>query len=378
MTEPQGIRSPGDLVRQLLSERKWTQDDLADIMGRSRQSVSDIISGRSALTPETARALASAFGNTFLDWWMAEGQYQEALLNQSVEPAPKAISSIVKLAPVKEMQRRGWLSPDKSLEELEPELKAFFGIDDLERDFSLPISFKRTLAKPQLNREERAWVCRAFHLAKMVPAERFREGRIAGLQSDLRKLAAKSRAVHKVPDLLSRYGIRFLIIEPLRKAKIDGAAFWLNDWSPVIALSVRFDNIGSFWFALMHEVMHIKNQDAFSLDSELVETPDGKSIPDFEQRANWEAQEALVPQTALASFIRTYKPYFSSTRINNLATQLEIHPGVIVGQLQHRKEVGYNSHREAMVKVRELVTLTAFTDGWGHPLPQANYFQKVW
>jgi HTH-type transcriptional regulator/antitoxin HigA len=109
-----------------------------------------------------------------------------------------------------------------------------------------------------------------------------------------------------------------------------------------------------------------------------VETPYGHSIPAFEHRANLEAQEALVPQTALVRFIKTYKPYFSTTRINNLATELEIHPGVIVGQLQHRKEVGYNTHREAMVKVRELVTLTAFTDGWGHPLPQANYFKEVW
>lgn len=378
MSHPEEIRSPGDLIRRLLNERKWTQDDLADIIGRSRQTVSDIIAGRSTLTPETAKALAAAFGNTFLEWWTLEGTYQEAVLNQSVEPASRAVSSIVKLAPVKEMQRRGWLSPDKSIEELEPELKAFFGTDDLEKDFGLPISFKRTLTKPTLNRAERAWICRAIHLAKMIPVGGFRESRMLSLQSELRKLAAKSKAVHKVSELLARFGIRFLVIEPLRTAKIDGAAFWLNERSPVIALSLRFDNIGSFWFALMHEVMHIKHQDDFSLDSELVETPDGQTVADFEQRANIEAQEALVPQATLRGFIKSYKPYFSTARINNLATQLEIHPGVIVGQLQHRKEVGYGSHREAMVKVRELVTLTAFTDGWGHPLPQVNYFKKVW
>ena len=377
MPVPQDIRCPGDLVKKLLAERQWTQDELADIMGRSRQTVNDIIGGRTALSPETAKALAGAFGNTFAEWWMLEGYYQESLLGES--PAlvtAGGVSSIIKRAPIKEMQRRGWLSSGKSFAELEPELKAFYRTDNLDEDFNLPIFFKRTLKEPELNRAERAWVFRAIHLAKMLPVGTYKESRMINLTAELRRLAAKSKAVLKVPDLLGRYGIRFLVIEPLRTARIDGAAFWLTDQSPVVALSLRFDNIGSFWFALMHELMHIKHRDSFSLDSEL-DNGYGQTVPDFEERASAEAAEALVPQAALNRFIRSYKPFFSTARINNLATQLEIHPGIIVGQLQHKREIGWNTHRDAMVKVRELVTLTAFTDGWGHPLPQANY-SKGW
>ena len=225
MTRPHDIRSPGDLIRHLLSERQWTQDDLAEIMGRSRQSVSDLIAGRTTVTPETAKALAEAFGNTFSEWWMLEGFYQQALLEDAAPPAPRAVSSIVKVAPVKEMQKRGWLSPDKSLAELEPELKAFYGTDNLETDFDLPITFKRTLITPNLNRAEKAWVVRAIHLAKMLPVSGFRESRMPALQAELRRLAAKSKAVHKVSELLKTYGIRLVVIEPLRTVKIDGVVF---------------------------------------------------------------------------------------------------------------------------------------------------------
>jgi HTH-type transcriptional regulator/antitoxin HigA len=197
------------------------------------------------------------------------------------------------------------------------------------------------------------------------PADAFDENNLSGLETGLRRLAAKSQAVHRVPALLAKYGIKFVIVEPLPRVKIDGAAFWLDDKTPVIAMSVRFDNIGSFWFTLMHELFHIKNKDAFSFD-DLESSPSD----DAEIRASNAAAEALVPQGSLEAFIKTYAPRFSEALINNLATQLQIHPGIIVGQLQYRKEIGYDHHHKLMVGIREMVTEIAFTDGWGHPVPQ--------
>ena len=59
-----------------------------------------------------------------------------------------------------------------------------------------------------------------------------------------------------VASLLQRYGIRFVVVEPLPKAKIDGAAFWLDQNTPAIAFSLRYDYIGSFWFAVIRELFH--------------------------------------------------------------------------------------------------------------------------
>lgn len=367
------IQSPGDLIKALLTRNAWTQDDLAAAMGRSRQSVNEMISGKTALTPDTAKSLSQIFNNGFDTWWMLEGRYRESLL-EGQEGADTKRLSILRIAPIKDMQKRGWLSPDKSVEELEPELKEFFGTDDLEQDFELPMAFKRTVKQSKLNRAELAWALRATHLASILPVSHFDPARMDNLLKELRTLAAKSKAVHRVPELLSKYGIRFVVVEPLPRAKIDGAAFWLNENSPVIALSIRFDNIGSFWFALIHECIHIKYKDRFSLDTDM-ESKIDSPLDEQENRANREASELLVPQARLEGFIAQWAPYYSHARINNLATQLQIHPGIIVGQLHHRKEIGYSKLRDLTVKVRDLVTVTAFTDGWGHPMPHVNAFR---
>ena len=95
-------------------------------------------------------------------------------------------------------------------------------------------------------------------------------------------------------------------------------------------------------------------------------------IDEIEKRANQEAAEFLVPQEKLSQFIKTVSPYYSKAVINNFATKIGVHPGIIVGQLQKRGEIEYNKHREFLVEVRELATKTAFTDGWGHPVPIAR------
>ena len=62
--ENRSIRTPGDLLKMLLRQRGWTQEELALVIGRSVKSISDVARGRSSVTPEMAACLAAAFGNT--------------------------------------------------------------------------------------------------------------------------------------------------------------------------------------------------------------------------------------------------------------------------------------------------------------------------
>ena len=177
------------------------------------------------------------------------------------------------------------------------------------QSYELPFeaSFKRTLKESLLNYAERAWIARARQLAKACPAGSFNDTR--ALQREFRRLAAKSAAVCHIPELLAKYGVRYVVVEPLPKVKNDGAAFWLDSKSPVIAMSLRFDNIGSFWFALMHELDHIGHKDTFSFD-DLEALPNDAS----EQRASKNAAEILIPQRELQEFISACSPRYSAAR----------------------------------------------------------------
>ncbi|MDQ3714401.1 MAG: ImmA/IrrE family metallo-endopeptidase [Acidobacteriota bacterium] len=355
------IFPPNKYIRDELEQRGWTQADLAYILGRSHKDTNDILVGKRKITPELAQELAAVFQKKAEYWLELENAYK---LSQTdyVDKAIVKRSRLFNDYPAKEMLKRGWIEETDDIDELERRFLAFFSEQKV-----VGFAARKSSSYVQTSPTQVAWIIRATKLAKKLIVEKFEASNLASLEKALRRLAAKSQAVHRVPELLSRYGIRFVVVEPLPNAKIDGAAFWLDENSPVIAMSIRFDNIGSFWFTLMHEISHIKHKDRFFLD-------DLESLPidDIEIRANQEAAESLVPQQQLETFIKLYSPFFSEARVNNLATQLKIHPGVIVGQLQHRKEVGYNTHRKAMVKIREIVTTTAFTDGWGNPIPQVR------
>jgi HTH-type transcriptional regulator/antitoxin HigA len=59
---------PGDLIREELEARGWSQADLARVIGRPLQMVNEIINGRKRITEETAVALAAAFGTSAEMW----------------------------------------------------------------------------------------------------------------------------------------------------------------------------------------------------------------------------------------------------------------------------------------------------------------------
>jgi HTH-type transcriptional regulator / antitoxin HigA len=173
---------------------------------------------------------------------------------------------------------------------------------------------------------------------------------------------------------LADVGIRLVVIEHLPGTRIDGAALWLNGKTPAIALSLRYDRIDAFWFTLCHELSHIKHNDgrgACTIDDGLVgndaDSTDEK--PALEQRADREAAHFLVPEAEIEGFIACVGPLFSKQRIVQFANRLGVHPGIIVGQLQRRKQIQYSHSREMLTKVRESITQATLSDGWGTSPP---------
>jgi addiction module HigA family antidote len=73
---PAEVFPPAEYIRDELEARGWTQVDLAFILGRPLQTVNEIVAGRQAITPETARGLAEAFGTSALVWMNLESAYR--------------------------------------------------------------------------------------------------------------------------------------------------------------------------------------------------------------------------------------------------------------------------------------------------------------
>ena len=75
------IIKPGDQIVRQLRARDWTQQILAEVMGRPAQLVSEIIHGKKEITRETAAQLGAAL-NTTPEFWL---HLQDAYLLQRLE-----------------------------------------------------------------------------------------------------------------------------------------------------------------------------------------------------------------------------------------------------------------------------------------------------
>ena len=358
---------PGEHLRDRLTQRGWTQDELALVTGRSRQQINDIIAGRRGITPEMAVALSAAFG-TSPDYWLAmDSAHRLSEVTEAKEPIVER-ARLFDIAPIRDMQKRGWLPETKSTDELTEHLKAFFGVSSLDDDsLRTHVAMRRTQTEESLTPSQRAWCFRVRQMARLCLVADFRADNLDSCKRQLRKLAAYPQEAHKVSQCLADFGIRFVVVEPLAGTKVDGVAMWLDHSSPAIGMSLRYHRIDSFWHTLCHELSHVMHCDEAPLDSDLTDEMEGVTIvkSEMEQRADKEAADTLVPLQELQSFILRVGPLYSKDRIVRFAHRIKIHPGIIVGQLQHRGEIGYRANREMLAKIRDYITSVALTDGWG-------------
>jgi HTH-type transcriptional regulator/antitoxin HigA len=366
---PNPTPSPGDFIRDELKKRSWSQEDLAQIIGRTATRISQLLNGKQEVSPEIALELETALGTPATTWLQREAEYRLSLTKAQTDDVRKK-ASLYEIAPIRDMEKRGWIRRTTSAHELEEELKRYFGVTDLSQPPEIPVSTRRTTSAEEfqeLSITQRAWCFRARTLAAEQIVSRYDPDKFEACVKAIRPLAAFAPETRKVSAVLSEYGIRFVVVEPLATAKIDGAAFWIND-DPAIALSMRFDRIDAFWFTLCHELSHIRHRDPLSVDTALVgedALPSAMKLA-FEERADNEAAGMLLPQDKIESFVKRVAPLYAKDRIVQFAHVVKVHPGIIVGQLQHRGEIGYHANRDLLVKIRQHVVSGAIVDGWGH------------
>lgn len=86
--------------------------------------------------------------------------------------------------------------------------------------------------------------------------------------------------------------------------------------------------------------------------------------------ANYAGADFCVPEAEMADFVLRNDPLFSQQKILDFAWRMQVHPGLVVGQLQRRTKK-WNLFRSYLVKVRHLIAPVAMTDGYGQVIPAA-------
>ena len=145
----------------------------------------------------------------------------------------------------------------------------------------------------------------AWHVAVLKKARqlKLKSAYVKGSLTEerLRELARLSRfeqGPRLAQEFLADLGLALVIEAHFRKTYLDGAAMFDGDL-PVVALTLRHDRLDNFWFALLHELVHVQRhlgpENLFIADN--LEDKVHQQTTE-ERQADEGARDILIPQAA--------------------------------------------------------------------------------
>lgn len=375
MTNILPVPPPGVFIRDELEARGWSQRDLAYILGCPEQSVNIILSGKRGISPEMAKALGKAFD---VEPELFINLQRRFDLSQAREPDPSVEqrARFQNRFPIREMIKRGWLQ-DTDAGLLEVQVAQFFERSNPEEIPCMAHAAFKTRAGENEGiaptPTQLAWLYRVRQIAKTMSVPRYTEKMLRDYLPRMKQLTADPEETRHVPRLLMECGVRFVLVEPLAGAKIDGVCLWLDNRAPVIGMSLRYDRIDNFWFVLPHELEHVLQR--HGQQGEIIDTAlegdrasANTTVSEEERIANKAAANFCFSAQEFDSFIVRKQPFFYERDLVGFARRMQVHPGIVVGRVQWHTG-RYNFLRKYQVKIRQFVASAAVMDGWGQVAP---------
>lgn len=179
-------------------------------------------------------------------------------------------------------------------------------------------------------------ICVLRKARRLKLSTQYREGTITNQWlRDLAKLSRFEQGPRLAQEYLTDHGMALVVERHFEKTYLDGAAM-LDERAPIVALTLRHDRLDNFWFALMHELIHVqrhlKASQLFIADN----LDDKTRSSTEEQEADNLARDALIPASEWARAAVRTSPTFENTIA--LADQLRIHPAIVAGRVRYESD----------------------------------------
>lgn len=328
---PIDFPDPVEAIKFRMDQLSMKQQDLVPIIG-SRSKVSEILNRKRTLTLSMMRALHNDLGIP-----------AEILLRESGANFPDGLSEVKwNRFPFTEMAKRGWIKKNNYIKNRAEEI-----IRDLIEQAGgqtvlLEVLFRKNPGSRVNSKMDNyslfAWCLRVLILARITPLKKkYRNDLSIDSMKDIAKLSYFHNGPLLAKEFLAKQGIH-LIIEPhLQKTYLDGVAMLLQDGTPVIGLTLRYDRIDNFWFSLLHELAHVikhlkKDESNIFIDDFDLRGHETEILDTKESEADKLAQLSLIPPQVWKD-----DPASTNATVANVITlsqNLKIHPAIIAGKIR--------------------------------------------
>lgn len=340
---PRWASPPGDTIREALDEQRLDSAKLAATLELSQDQFEAFLQGKIPLTIRLAERLASAIGGSIEFWMTRDGQYR-------ADQWRVAADRWAQRMPLRDMRDLGWISADATdwVEQIEACLD-FFDVSTpelWEAEHATLAERTRFRSSPTIATNDYAvatWLRRCEVELSEIPCRDWDKEAFGTLLPRLLPLTRERDPQQFLPELQRRcaeVGVAVGVVRAPRGCPMSGAARQLANSRPSIALSGRHRSDDHLWFTFFHEAAHLLLHpiDALYLD----EIEPGSAPPEspVEAEADAYAGEVLVPR-AYEDRLRqaSEKPF----KLKDLAEEIGVSPGIVVGHLQHHGILGYKT-----------------------------------
>ncbi|MFZ1413232.1 MAG: HigA family addiction module antitoxin [Defluviicoccus sp.] len=335
---PNWATHPGEHLAEQIETRGWSQADFARLAGLTPKLVSTIIAGRNPVTPETAIKLERVLGLKADIWARLQANWDLFAARARERAADAETEAWVRQFPIKELKARGRLPKAADLGALKEGLLGLLGIGAIEaypqKLASLMVRHRQSRAHPVSEHHVAAWLMLGEEKARAMALPSFDAERFVASVREIRTLTEAEPSVFepRMRSLCREAGVVLVFEKPISQTRLYGSARWLDREHAIIQMSLRMRSNDHFWWTFFHEAGHL----VLHRGRNFVEEKDGSGDP-FEQEADQWAEEMLVGRERFDLFAST-RPR-SEAAVRRFANEAGIHPGIVVGMLQHRRSL---------------------------------------
>jgi HTH-type transcriptional regulator / antitoxin HigA len=345
---PDWVSPPGDTVRDALTYRGLSYENLSHVLGLTGESIRALLDGELVVDDAIAQCLSGVLGGS-PDFWLArEANYRVRLCERPSRVAPD-FESFIKQLPLRDMKAFGWLAGLESLP-VATAVRHFF--EDIPGNWAISgaqiaeaVRFRTSTAHESNPAAVAAWLRQGVLQARSLDCAHWDPASLAESLPEIRALTRiKSPQIFfpKLIDLCRACGVAVVFVRTPNGCRASGATHFDSNIA-IIQLSFRYRSDDHFWFTLFHEIGHLLLHPETPL---FMEGQDYEGAEE-ESEANRFAADVLIPPE-LVGALGNVKHDFKA--IMRFAHTIGVSPGVVVGQMQKRKLVRHNQFN--FLKVR--------------------------
>jgi plasmid maintenance system antidote protein VapI len=330
--QPNWSSHPGESAKYALELQGKSVDAFAAEANVTVSEAEQFLTGHVDISNNMAAGLERILGISTRFWLRRHEIYKAR--KHSIFELDGFAKEWLKGIPLKEIYSLGWVQDSGNPIR---DALAFFGVESIESWRARYMGvigqafFRTSLSFDSEFGALSTWLRQGEHQAASQICAQWDRAKFEKSLGEIRKLTFKKDPGQFLPaliDICAQSGVAVCIVRSPKGCKASGATRFLRQDLASIMLSFRYLANDHFWFTFFHEAGHLLLHRPDQLFLEGDETRGGKD----EEEANEFASNFLIPASHKSDFLRLTN---RREAIISFSRKIGIHPGIVVGQLQH-------------------------------------------